>query len=129
MSWYRTESLEKSRCKTVWMGPIPKNTSKRQILDFFKDYNPLECKIIEKTSTNRFAFIYFPDETSRDNAIQGKKGCLFRGENVVVNRSFNAYTGEKLGGRMRIEDDFIDCLNGYDGYDGYYYFGGGIKYY
>ena len=31
-----------------------------------------------------------------NNAITGKKNCLFKGEKVVVNRSFNAYEGKRV---------------------------------
>ena len=95
--------LEKSRCKTAWMGQIPRNTSKKEILNFFADYNPVSCKIIEKSETNRFAFIYFNNENDRDNAIAAKRGCTFKGNPVVVNRSFNAYEGPRLGGRERYD--------------------------
>lgn len=96
--------LEKSRCQTVWMGGIPKRTKESEILEFFEDYNPIDCNIIEKSKTNRFAFIYFSNELDRDNAITGKKNCLFKGEKVVVNRSFNAYEGPRIGGKERIDE-------------------------
>ena len=96
--------LEKSRCQTVWMGGIPKNTKESEILEFFKAYDPVDCNIIEKEKTNRFAFIYFSNERDRDNAIIGKKNCQFKGVKVIVNRSFNAYEGPRLGGKERINE-------------------------
>lgn len=54
--------LEKSRCQTVWMGGIPKRTKESEILEFFEDYDPIDCNIIEKSETNRLAFIYFSNE-------------------------------------------------------------------
>ena len=92
------------------MGPLPKNTSKKQVLDFFKDYNPVSCKIIHKSETNIFSFIYFNNETDRDNAIAANKGKTFRGNSVVVNRSFNAYEGPRLGGKERYDSDFEDII-------------------
>lgn len=113
--------LERSRCKTVWMGGIPRNTSKKEVMDFFSDYNPVCCKIIERTETNRFAFIYFSNERDRDNAIAGKKNCLFKNQSVVVNRSFNAYEGPKLGGKQKVrrinlyeDSDDSDCFFDFD---------------
>lgn len=100
---YDGESLEKSRCKTAWMGPIPRKASQSDILKFFKDYSPSACKIIKKSETNRFAFIYFPSETLRDAAISAKCNEMFKGVQVVVNRSFNAYSGERIGGRERYD--------------------------
>ena len=119
--------LERSRCKTVWMGGIPKNTSKKEIMEFFKDYNPSCCKIIERSETNRFAFIYFTNEKDRDNAIAGKKSCLFKNVSVVVNRSFNAYEGPRLGGKEKIrrhnlfDSDDSDCFFDSDDYYVDYY--------
>ncbi|KAK8865120.1 hypothetical protein M9Y10_010653 [Tritrichomonas musculus] len=104
--------LERSRCQTAWMGGIPRNTSKKEIMDFFEDYNPVSCKIIERSTTNRFAFINFMNERDRDNAIEGKKNCLFKGVQVVVNRSFNAYEGPRLGGKERY-DDLYDTIKYY----------------
>jgi RNA recognition motif-containing protein len=104
-SGYSLGELEKSRCCTAWMSPIPQNTSRRDILDFFKEYQAVECRIVEKN--NRFAFINFPNETLRDSAIAAKRGSTFKGVDVVVNRSFNAYEGPRLGGRTRIDEDDI----------------------
>ena len=98
--------LEKSRCKTAWMGGLPHNTKREQVMKFFEDYNPVSCKIIKKSTGSPFAFIYFSNETDRDNAISAKKGCLFKGVSVVVNRSFNAYSGERIGGKTRLDEDF-----------------------
>lgn len=103
-SLYSKGELEKSRCQTVWMGGLPKNTSEEEIMKFFENYDPVDCKIIKKSDTNRFAFINFCNEHDRDNAIAGKKNCLFKGVKVVVNRSFNAYEGPRLGGRERIDE-------------------------
>lgn len=44
------------------MGGIPKRTKESEILEFFEDYDPIDCNIIEKSETNRFAFIYFSNE-------------------------------------------------------------------
>lgn len=101
---YSIGELERSRCQTVWMGGIPKNTSKKEIMEFFADYDPVSCKIIQKDETNRYAFINFCNEQDRDRAISGKKNCLFKGVEVVVNRSFNAYEGPRLGGKERIDE-------------------------
>lgn len=95
---------ERSRCHTAWMGPVPRNASKRSIMEFFREYNPVECKIIDKGGTNRFSFILFNNEVDRDNAINAKCNCEFLGEKVVVNRSFNAYEGLRLGGRERYDE-------------------------
>jgi RNA recognition motif-containing protein len=97
--------LEKSRCRTAWMSPIPDNTSKAQIIEWFRDYGAIDCTIQEKDN-NRFAFVAFATEQERDMAIQAKKNTTFRGVTVVVNRSFNAFRGPRLGGRTRYDDDF-----------------------
>jgi RNA recognition motif-containing protein len=80
-------------------------TSEKEILDFFKDFNPVDCTIIDKDNahTNRFSFIQFRNEMDRDSAIQAKRGAIFKGISVVVNRSFNAYEGPRLGGRERVD--------------------------
>ena len=107
------------------MGGIPKNTSKKEVMDFFKDYNPICCKIIERSETNRYSFIYFNNERDRDNAIAGKKNCSFKNTSVVVNRSFNAYEGPRLGGKQKIRsifaDDSDDDLLEYFGEESRYY--------
>ena len=96
--------LEKSRCCTAWVGQLPEKTTKKDIMDLFKEFNPQSCKIIEKTKTNRFAFVYFGDEQVRDRAIAAKSGnSTIRGQRVIVNRSFNAYEGPRLGGKERYD--------------------------
>jgi RNA recognition motif-containing protein len=102
-------SLEKSRCHTAWVGGLPKDVSRRDIMEFFEGYNPVECKIIKERGTP-FSFIYFETEKDRDNAIQAKRGCKLKGVDVIVNISFNAFEGPRLGGKV-----------GFDEYTGRYY--------
>jgi RNA recognition motif-containing protein len=99
-------ALERSRCKTAWMSPIPEKTTRQQILEWFSDYSACDCNICEKNG-NRFAFVEFPNEQLRDSAIAAKRGGMFRGVSVVVNRSFNAFEGPRLGGRERVDDDIF----------------------
>ena len=96
-------SLENSRCHTAWVGGLDRNTSKKDIMEFFQVYQPVQCKIINKPGQNPFSFVYFPTEALRDAAIMGKKGCLLKGNPVVVNRSFNAYEGTFLGGKSKVD--------------------------
>ena len=98
MSWV---DLERSRCKTAWVGQLPAWASKRQVMRLFREYDPLDCKIIDKGGGNRFAFVLFAHERLRDAAITNNKNSTIRGRPVIVNRSFNAYEGARLGGRER----------------------------
>ena len=90
------------------MGPLTSKATNAEIMEFFKEFNPVTCKIINKGYGNRFSFIYFHNEIDRDNAIEAKNHQLFKGAEVVVNQSFNAYSGEYLGGRKKkyYYDDF-----------------------
>lgn len=113
---YSMGELEKSRCKTAWMGPIPTHTSHRELMQFFDGFHPVETKIVHKDTT--FAFILFENEMWRDSAIQSKGSCVFKGMKTVVNRSFNAFEGPKLGGKTTYrEDDFMDFYDDYMLYD------------
>jgi RNA recognition motif-containing protein len=92
------------------MSPIAGQTRKTQILEWFGEFGAIDCQIREKDG-NRFAFVTFATESDRDRAIEAKRNCLFQGQQVVVNRSFNAFRGPRLGGRMRydeLEDRFIN---------------------
>ena len=101
------KELEKSRCCTAWVGQLPEKTTKKEVMDLFKEFNPMSCRIIEKTKTNRFAFVYFGDEQVRDRAIAAKcHNSTIRGHPVIVNRSFNAYEGPRLGGKTRYDDEW-----------------------
>lgn len=93
--------LERSRCRTAWVGQLPYWASKRQVMNLFQEYLPLDCKIIDKGGGNRFAFVLFAHERLRDAAIMNNKNSAIRGRPVIVNRSFNAYEGIRLGGRER----------------------------
>ena len=98
--------LERSRCRTAWVGQLPAQVSKREVLNLFTEYSPLDCKIIDKGGGNRFAFVLFADEQTRDRAIMNKRNSTIRGQQVIVNRSFNAYEGTRLGGKERYDDEF-----------------------
>ena len=78
-------------------------------MDFFKDYQPVSFKIIKKDGGAPFSFVYFPSESLRDAAIEGKKGGQINGVDVVVNRSFNAFEGPRIGGKERFDPEFGEC--------------------
>ena len=108
--------LEKSRCCTAWVGQLPPQTTKQEVMDLFKDFAPLCCRVVTKvrlgSKENRFAFVYFEDEEIRDLAIAAKRhGSTIRGHPVIVNRSFNAFEGPRLGGKSRYDFDLAREVN------------------
>ena len=101
--------LEKSRCCTAWVGQLPPQTSKAEVMALFEDFAPLACRVINKTESNRFAFVYFANEELRDLAIAAKRhGSTIKGRPVIVNRSFNAFEGPRIGGRSRYDWEFCE---------------------
>ena len=90
------DKLEQSRRKTAWMGALPRIFPESEIMNFFKDFHPVDCVVYEKEPKNIFSFIKFSNEQERNQAIISKKNSTFKGYNVVVNRSFNAFKGPRL---------------------------------
>jgi RNA recognition motif-containing protein len=109
-TWISLSELEKNRCRTVWMSPIPPKTSRNQILNFFQEFDAIDCAIHEKNG-NCFSFIAFATEQDRDEAIASKRNSVFRGIEVVVNRSFNAFKGPRLGGQSPYDEELERVIN------------------
>jgi len=83
---------------TCFMAPIPKHTRDSEILEFFRNYNPIDCKKIIKSETNIFTFIRFSSYNDCERAYNELNGKVFKGNTVVVNCSYNDFeTGVRMG--------------------------------
>lgn len=78
------------------MGGIPKKKLKNQKpWDFSKHMIQLIVLLL-KNQTQIVLLLFI--------LAKNKKNCLFKGEKVVVNRSFNVYEGPRIGGKERIDE-------------------------
>ena len=108
--------LEKSRRHTVWVGGLPGNVTEKQIMEFFRGYNPLSCKII-RDGGSPYSFTYFATEEQANAALAGKRGCKLNDHEVIVNISFNAYRGPRLIRNSSDLDPFKDEFDMFNVYD------------
>ncbi|XP_078526396.1 tudor domain-containing protein 10 [Lissotriton helveticus] len=79
-------SISFDRSCQVYVGNLSSDVTEEQIVDFFKDFNPLHVKKCQ-SGMKCFAFVDFSSAKTQQNVISKCHGTKFSGRSVIVKAS------------------------------------------